>query len=46
MSYDLICTGCGAILTRGMAKEATEIMEAGYCNRCPDQAKLEWRKKE
>ena len=43
--YDLICTGCGVILTQGleMDDQMKQCVQAGYCNRCPEQAKLEWR---
>ncbi len=43
MNYNLVCTGCGFILAKDVSEETKSIMEPGYCNRCPEQAKLEWR---
>lgn len=43
--YDLVCTGCDFKLTQGIEMDdATKAcFGAGYCNRCPEQAQLEWR---
>lgn len=43
--YDLVCTGCNFKLTSKFEMNYHQklIMRAGYCNRCPEKAKLEWR---
>lgn len=44
--YDLVCTECGAKIIKDfpMPDDIKAAFGAGYCNRCPEQAKLEWKK--
>lgn len=44
-SYNLVCTGCGNIFIENLQidDKMKEYIKAGYCNRCPEEAKLEWR---
>ena len=44
-NYNLVCTGCGDIFIKELKidDKMKQYIKAGYCNHCPEQAKLEWR---